>query len=137
YKYFHYTTFDNPLLSRADVESLVNTFDTMSYRQEIMAEFVDHAENPFLYAFDEKQHVIDTYEPNINLPLILSFDFNVNPMTAIVGQHVALHDLIIFDEFVLNNSSTPELCQAIQAKYQPWTGHIYVTGDASGNARSA
>lgn len=137
YTFRKFTSFDNPLLSKGDLENLVNSLDDLTKRQEIYAEFVDHAESPFLYAFDEKEHVIESYEPNINLPLLLSFDFNVSPMTAVVAQSGQIRELIIFDEFVLKNSSTPELCDKIKAKYPDWAGRIYVTGDASGNARNA
>lgn len=137
YKFFHYTTYDNPILKKEEIDSLVTTFDQLTYKQEIMAEFIDHAEDPFLYAFDEDKHVIETYEPNLYLPLILSFDFNVSPMTAIIGQSIDVRSVTVFDEFVLRNSSTPELCEAIRKKYPQWVGRIIVTGDASGRARSA
>src|SRR5690606_19488713 len=119
------------------VDALVSTFDALTYRQEILAEFVDYAEDPFLYAFDETKHVIDTYEPLDALPIILSFDFNVNPMTAVLAQQTSVNTLTVFDEFVLKNSSTPELCMAIRGKYKKWMGRIIVTGDASGRNRNA
>lgn len=137
YTFKHFTSYDNPLIAKRDIDDMANAMDDLTRRQEILGEFLDHAESPFLYAFDEKLHVIESYEPNINLPLILSFDFNCDPMTAVVGQSSQVRELVIFDEFVLKNSSTPELCERIKAKYPNWLGRIIVTGDASGKSRNA
>lgn len=137
YTFRKYTSFDNPLLSKTDLEELVGTMDDVTKRQEIFAEFIDHAEAPFFYAFDEDFHVIPSYEPNPLAPIWISVDFNVNPMTAVVAQSLTIRSCVIFDEFVLPNSSTPELCDRILAKYHGWLDRIYVTGDAAGRSRSA
>lgn len=94
-------------------------------------------DKPFFYAFNLTKHVIESYQPNPHLPVIVSFDFNVDPMTAILSQQTDVRSCTVFDEFKLDNSSTPELCDAIISKYHRWLGNFDVTGDASGNSRQA
>lgn len=136
WRFFHYTTYDNPYIDRNEIEEAKNQLDDITFRQEYMAEYVDANDKPFMYAYDHKQHVIPSYEPNSNVQLTISVDFNKNPMTCIVAQSVGVRNLRIFDEIKINNGSTPELCEYIRAKYAMWLGRIIVTGDASGNNRS-
>lgn len=136
WKFFHFTTYDNPHIDPAEIEEAKAQLDDITFRQEYMAEYVDANDKPFLYAFDQKDHVIKSYTPNKNLPIIISFDFNKEPMTCIVGQSTDIRSLTIFDEIRVNNGSTPELCEMLVAKYPGWLGRIWITGDASGHNRS-
>jgi hypothetical protein len=79
--------------------------------------------------------------------LCLSFDFNIDPITCIAAQHGTTPSrntdantnapfIHILSEFRLPNSNIYALCAAIQARY-PSRGRVWITGDASGNARSA
>jgi len=136
WKFFHFTTYDNPHIDPAEIEEAKAQLDDITFRQEYMAEYVDANDKPFLYAFDQKDHVIKFYTPNKNLPIIISFDFNKEPMTCIVGQSTDIRNLTIFDEIRVNNGSTPELCEMLVAKYPGWLGRIWITGDASGHNRS-
>lgn len=133
--FFHFTTYDNPHISREEIEEARQQLDSITFQQEYMAEYVDANDRPFMYSFDEKIHV-RPYESNINLPLLVSFDFNKDPMTSLVSQSKDIRHLAIFDELKIMNGSTAELCEVIRAKYADWIGRIYVTGDASGNSRS-
>jgi len=136
WRFHHYTTYDNPHIDPAEVDEAKAQLDDINFRQEYMAEYVDANDKPFLYAFDQKKHVIKSYKPNENLALIVSFDFNKEPMTCIVGQSMNVRHLCVFDEIKVNNGSTPELCEQIVAKYPAWIGRIFITGDASGKNRS-
>lgn len=134
--FFHFTTYDNPYIPHREIEEAKMQVDPMTFEQEYLAEYVDAADKPYLYAFDTKKHEIDTFSPNPHLPIIVSFDFNKDPMTCLVGQSLDLRHLCIFDEMKIPNGSTPELCDMLVAKYAKWLGQIYVTGDASGHSRS-
>ena len=133
--FFHFTTYDNPHISKEEIEEARQQLDSITFQQEYLAEYVDANDRPFLYAFDEKIH-IQPYTANINLPILISFDFNKDPMTCTVSQSANIRHLAIFDELKIMSGSTPELCEAIKAKYNDWLGRIIVTGDASGNNRS-
>jgi len=94
-------------------------------------------DKPYLYAFNQGKHVIQTYTVNPHLPLLLSFDFNCDPMTCIVGQKQNFRSLVVFDEIQIPNGSTPEILEYIVARYPKFRLKIEVTGDATGQNRSA
>lgn len=127
----------NPHISKEELEEIRSQLDELTWMQEFMAEFVDFTGRPFAYSFDKTKHVKKLDKPLISLPLDLSFDFNVDPITCTVGQHAQDKSWIrIHKEFRLKNSDIYELCDAIYAEY----GDDYyyrVTGDASGSNRSA
>lgn len=140
--FFHFTSYDNSRdvgghLERSEIDEAKSQLDEITFLQEYMAEYVDANDKAYLYAFSEKSHVMPEYEANPNLPVHISFDFNKDPMTCLIGQSLDLMTLIVFDEMKVNNGSTPELCEMILAKYPTWIGHIFVTGDATGRNRSA
>lgn len=134
--FFHFTSYDNPYLDKTEIEDAKHQLDDLTFRQEYLAEDVDANDRPFMYAYLESDHVIDSYELNPNVPIIVSYDFNKDPMTAVISQSTSIRHLRIFDEIKLPNGSTPELCDLISARYNKWIGRIVVTGDASGNNRS-
>lgn len=112
------------------------SMDDLTRAQEIDGKFVDLVDKPFLYAFKEDQHVIDSYEPNPHLNILCSWDFKKDPMTCLIGQKPNVRTLIVFDESTMRNGSTPELCDVIAAKHKDWRFKIEITGDASGRNRS-
>lgn len=140
--FFHFTSYDNctdvgGVLERTEIEEARGQLDDINFRQEYMADYVDANDRPFMYAFDPKKHVIPSYKPNPHLPLLLSWDFNREPMTCLVLQQVDIHTLYYFDEIDLSDGSTPEVCDIIRASYPKWRNNIDVTGDATGRNRSA
>jgi len=135
--FFHYDTYANPHIDPKEVDEAKAQLDDVTFRQEYLAEYVDANDRPFLYAFDEKKHVIPEYKPNPHLPILCSFDFNRDPMTCVIGQQTNLNTVIVFDEVELPDSSSYHVCDHIKAKYNKWLGQIDVTGDATGHNRSA
>lgn len=139
YRVVKFTGYDNPFISREELEESLGQFDDVNRQQEIFGEFVHVTDKKFLYAFKEEKHVIPAYKPNIHLPILCSFDFNKDPMTCLIGQSTDIHTCYIFDELVMNSGSTPELCEIIKGKYSRWfhNNEIEITGDATGRNRSA
>lgn len=130
---------DNPALfnDKTYMDRLKN-LDDMTKRRLIDGDWTAFSvDKPFLYSFSIAKHVIESYSPNQHLPILVSFDFNVDPMTCVLSQSLDILTLRIFDEIIIENSSTPELCDAIIAKYPHWLGHFEVTGDATGSNRSS
>jgi hypothetical protein len=41
YKYYHYTTYDNPTIDRAEIDRMAKSLPELMFRQEIMAEFIE------------------------------------------------------------------------------------------------
>lgn len=138
YRHVHATPYDNPFISASEIDLLIASMDALTIRQEINGEFIDAGTKPFLYAFNEGTHVKpqEWYTPNPALPLLISFDFNKNPMTALVSQVLGIDEIVIFDEIKMPDGSTPEVCEMLLARYPEWMYFMDVTGDATGHNRS-
>lgn len=93
--------------------------------------------NKFMYSFSKDKHVIKSYEPNKHLPILISYDFNKEPMTATVSQQVDELTAYLFDEIKLDAGSTPEVNEFLKVKYMHWMENMDVTGDATGRNRTA
>jgi phage terminase large subunit len=93
------------------------------------------AGSPFIFNFDRKKHIVKGLQEIPHIPIILSFDFNTEPITCLVGQCDRLDRVRILDEYRLMNSDIDELCQRILADYPDKM--LLVTGDASGQNRTA
>lgn len=100
--------------------------------------------NKFAYAFSSKLHVINVAKESgsqfmqidPDLPLHLTFDFNVDPMTCLVAQKgPGIKWCKVIDEYRLRNSDIYDLCERILSDYGDY--FFVATGDASGRARIA
>jgi hypothetical protein len=125
---------DNPVVPEEYKKSMEN-LDTTTYKKFVLGDWdIIDVEKPFAYAFNSRIHIGKLNKPSKSLPLYLSFDFNVDPITCLVGQHSAKW-IRFHKEYRLRNSNIYALCEKIK---EDWGGYyFYVTGDASGNNRSA
>lgn len=135
--FFHFTTYDNPFIAREEIELARQQLDDLTFRQEYLAEYVDANDKPYLYSFDQGKHTKQSYTINPHLNLLVSFDFNKEPMTCLIAQQPTYKSLVIFDEIRLNSGSTPEICDLIISKYTNFMLRMDVTGDATGRNRTA
>lgn len=133
----HSTYLDNHFLSTEDRERL----ESLKERNELYYDVyclgkwgIVVKSDKFMYAFSNEKHVIESYEPNPHVPILVSFDFNVSPMTCIIGQNID-NKVYIFDELELDNGSTEELSEMVLSKYSRWLYSIDITGDATGRNR--
>lgn len=94
-------------------------------------------ENQFFSSFSEERNVSKVPIPlDFNEHIILSFDFNVDPMTCTVSQSNGVNFIRFLREFRIENSDTFQLCEELDKVIEPKLRHlIIVTGDASGNNR--
>lgn len=129
---------DNPILFNDELymQNITAHLDPITKARLIDGDWTAFAVNkPYFYNFSLQKHVIDSYTPNPHLPLLISFDFNIEPMTATVSQSVDLMNSVTFDELKIPQGSVEEMCELIKAKYTPWLGNIDITGDATGRNR--
>jgi PBSX family phage terminase large subunit len=127
---------DNPFLPQ-ELFQQWETLDPISYRRYILGDW-DSSDMTglFAYSFDKTKHVGEVhFDPY--LPIWLSFDFNVNPMTCIMCQFPKdKSHFYVLREFYKENTGISEFCEYIKKELPP--GHpIYVTGDPAGKNRSA
>lgn len=125
---------DNPHLPKEYVEGL-STLDSITFARYVMGDWdVIDVDKPFAYAFNLKKHVAKLKAPVKSLPVYLSFDFNVDPITCNVVQSDMRSWIRFHKEYRLRNSNIYELCAAIKRDHQGY--YFYVTGDAAGHARN-
>jgi hypothetical protein len=133
------SSYDNPFLRPEDIHEIEDALDDKVALQEIHGEFIDSSDNPYLYTFDSGTHVSeDEYIPSERQPIWLSFDFNIEPNSCIVGQMPDQYSAKVFDEISVKGK-TEEVCDVVIAKYSHWInrGLLFVTGDATGKNRNA
>ncbi len=131
---------DNPVLFEDEfyMHNLTSHLDDLTYRRLIDGDWNAFAiDKPFLYKFSMERHVKEAYTPNQYVPITISFDFNVEPMTCLIGQKLDMMTGFIFDEIEIKTGSTEEMCDQIISKYRDFMGNMQVTGDATGRNRQA
>jgi hypothetical protein len=136
----HTTYKDNKFLTKEDVDQLLllSQRNPLYYDVYALGKWgITVKTNKFMYAFTREKHVVKSYSPNPHLPILISYDFNKEPMTATVAQQVDDLTAYLFDEIQLDAGSTPEVNELIKAKYNGWILNMDVTGDATGRNRSA
>lgn len=90
-------------------------------------------DDPFCYCYEDEKHKREC-TPDQRLELILSFDFNVNPITCGVYQHIG-NEINCLESIKLPNSNIYALCDYILVYY---TNYMFlVTGDATGRNTNA
>jgi len=132
-----YTFRDNPHLLPEDVAAIerLKDIDENQYRIYALGEWgVEDKQSKFAWAFERAKH-INPCSIDKRLPLWLSFDFNVDPITCGVIQHDREKKVIrVLQAYQLSNSDIWELCDRIKTDHSGY--RLLVTGDASGRNRS-
>lgn len=128
---------DNHFLNKEEYEQtlwLAAGFNEQKFREISDGEWgAERNDLAFCYTFDRSKHVKPT-SINPNIELKLSFDFNTNPISCLVGQDVG--NKVNFIELIkLPNSNIYRLCEYIKVKYSEHL--LIVTGDATGRGTSA
>lgn len=138
YLYVRGRTMDNPNLDEGYVKSLFELYDEQLVKAYLEGHFVSLFEG-LCFRFDEADHVSDEWEYDAHLPILASFDFNVNPMTCTLW-HSHRGYIWAFDEIVLPTSFTEEVAREIRNRYgKPGLDHqagILIYGDAGGRSRN-
>jgi PBSX family phage terminase large subunit len=124
-------------------EKLIDKYNQMkvtnykSWLVNVNAEWgIAENKNPYFYAFDQDKHVSKVpLIYNRQLPLYLSFDFNIDPATCVVSQFVEGGFLNVIKSYKVNNCPLKELLTRIKSDYH---GAVFlVTSDPAGGARNA
>jgi phage terminase large subunit len=133
---------DNQFLTKEDrvqIEEL-KKHNYNQYRIYARGEWgIAQVNDPWLYGFDKEKHVSDApLELISNMPVHLSFDFNINPLTCIAMQCTRYYGtgsyIRIIKEFELKNTTVKEACKIIKNTFPH--SILTVTGDATGRNRN-
>lgn len=132
---FHFTTAQGGRVKKSIIDRARFTLDIRVFRQEYEASF-ETLSGRVYDNFDRSPWPKgNCYERVVDRggELLVGMDFNINPMSAVLGQDVeGLPE--VFDEIVLHTSNTEEMAQALRNRFGE-RRPITVCPDASGKAR--
>lgn len=149
------TAFDNPHVPDSEIEAARDELPDLIYRQEFLAECVEFAQSPWVFAIQnaatQRRIFTSGLKCNFNREFVLTFDFNKNPMAAVLCQtDGAISSIKAIKEFGSNdekvnlyftlNQIKEYIFQQTGVKVGKWgeLSHpnpfpMRVTGDATGN----
>lgn len=136
--YFEASSYDNPHLDKSEIDAAKEELPADVFAQEFLAKFVDQSEGLFISEWDSRYILSgeDEVEIDTTWPLYISFDFNIDPTSALLYQ---VFDEpgggIFFIDEVQVTGGTARLCEELQI-YKGHPSMLFVTGDYSGNTGS-
>jgi hypothetical protein len=136
WKKWGFTSYDSPYTPRAEIKQMESEMPPQIARQEIYGEFVDAAEteNPWLTNFED-HHISEDAVFNPRRSVIISFDFNIDPM-LVTFHHVYKGGWHTFDEESMFNATVPAMIERIKKRFPPDVlARIEITGDATSSKR--
>ncbi len=136
---FHAPATECPFWSREMLEEAKSSMSEDLYAQEILAEFRDLGSGSCIVTFGS--HNITDKSPfaeaghaiSPHLPILVGMDFNLSPMSWILGQHKH-RDIYYHDEIILERSHTAEAADVLCERVAGHKAGIIIIGDASGKA---
>ena len=127
-------TTQNIFLPDGFVDNLKQTYDPEYFRINVLGEFGDYCKGLITKGFSKNN--IKNINYQVDLPLHICCDFNVDPMCWILA-HKTDNKVFFFDEVVLENTNTTYASEEFYSRYSSHKGDIIINGDASGDNRSA
>lgn len=135
--YHHWFTSDNPGIDRQEIEDAKRELSEKDFKQEYEAEWTTF-EGLAWHEFNENIHIKKQPPITPELPIILHYDFNVNPTTLVLGQRD--NEMYrIKKEYSIKNSSTIVTTKNFCEEYKHLAGHVLlkIRGDSTGNSRKS
>lgn len=127
-------TRENKYIAPDYVKMLEESYDKLMAEQYIDGKFVNLTGNRAAWAFDRKKHVSTEATKEIGWPILVSMDFNINPMSAVLWQDFS-GNLVAFDEISLMGSNTHEFCRVLREKLGG-SNDVTIYPDPAGQSRS-
>jgi hypothetical protein len=132
FKSWYFKSIDSPFIDPLEIEAARKELDEKTFRQEYEASF-EAASGRVYYTFDRKENNSEERYTR-QLPLILTVDFNVSPMSWLIIQEIRGETHVI-DEIIRRNTNTEEMAKIVGDLYGYGTP-FEIYGDYSGIARS-
>ncbi len=111
---FQYTTIDGGMVTEEEIEQAKQDIDIRTFRQEFEGTFENYA-GAVYYNFHPVDNVVKK-QIDWTKPLHIGMDFNVDPMSACVGQ-IEKDKVYFVDEVIIYGSNTDEMVQEIRDRY--------------------
>ncbi len=136
WKSWQFRSIDNPLIDPEEIEEARRTTDPRTFRQEWEASFEAIAGRIY-YAFTRAEHVRKVALEKA-LPVCLTFDFNYNPATAVIGQRLKDECRIVHEVFLPFRGGEATIASANACKdwlaEQGFKSQIRIYGDSTGKS---
>lgn len=132
YRFIHASSRENHHLGDEYVEMLEEAYSADQIREMVDGIDVDNDNTIAFPDFSVDENVKEHIDFNPEYPLILTCDFNYNPMCWYLVQHY--NDCwYVLDELIRNNVTTKEMCQNIQPEIDKYgVKSFLIMGDAHG-----
>lgn len=131
WKAWQFTTADGGNVPVDELEAARMEMDERTFRQEFEASWEALSGRVF-QSFERAIHVRKDLEDIPATPLLVGLDFNINPMSAVIGVK-AVDQLHILDEIEIPNGNTEMVAGVIRERFPNRLVNVYP--DPSGNAR--
>lgn len=109
-----YTSLAGGRIPEPEIEAARRDLDERTFRQEYEASFETYS--GVIYYNYSREHTTRAWELEVPRSLVVGVDFNVNPISAVVGVE-GKDQLHIIDEIVIYQSNTDELVQELFSRY--------------------
>lgn len=89
-------------------------------------------------AFSAEQQMVPDLPWRDELPLRIAFDFNVDPMAAVIGQQFKGNygpEFNVLEAIALFGSTVMDMCAEIVRRHQTWKAGVMVYGDQTASLR--
>jgi hypothetical protein len=139
YRLIKASTYDNKHLPDDYIDKLKDAYDDKLLQQYLLGEFINVNGAAIYHQFDRDVHVISDIGIDTNLPLIISFDFNINPYNAIYLLQVVDGKVIVIDNAIIKGKPLVDSLDYLKSKFSHLGASLMsatIYGDAAGKARS-
>lgn len=111
---FQWTSAEGGYIPAEELELKRREIDPRIYRQEYEASF-ETLTGRVYYQFDRNQNIVPDLQ-DVGGDILVGIDFNVDPMSAVVGVRAG-RQLHVLDEIEIPNSNTQELADELSHRY--------------------
>jgi len=122
------------ILSSNEIALAMSKLGIADFREQYEATF-ENISGAIFYAFDEDLNTTDSIGYDKSLPIVVGSDFNVDPMSWVIGHRIDGNKLHIFDEVSLRHTNTRRTLDELYRRYGKHLNGFEFYGDASGAAR--
>ena len=130
WKAWQFTTKEGGHVPQEELEAARLDLDERTYKQEYEASFASLTGRVY-YEFDRLLNVSMDLK-DTQAELLIGMDFNINPMSAVIGVKAG-NQFHVIDEITIPNGNTELMCDAIHIRYPGRRVQVYP--DPSGRAR--
>jgi len=139
YRLIKASTYENKHLPPDYINTLKDTYDEKLLQQYLLGEFINVNGSAVYHQFDRDIHVCGNRDIDLSLPLIISFDFNINPYNAIYLIQVIDGKVTVIDNAIIKNKPLVDSLSYLKEKFAHLGASLFsatIYGDAAGKARS-